>query len=84
MQNLKKTIKNSSLQIIGTEKEEEVQTKGIKTYLIMTKMVIQVQEAFRTQDQKSTSACPIIVKTLSIWNKERTLKAAREEHQDTT
>jgi hypothetical protein len=42
-------------------------------------MVIKVKEAFRTpnqQDQKEISPLNITVKTLSIQNKERTLKTA--------
>jgi hypothetical protein len=47
-------------------------------------MIIQVQQAFRTpnrQLQKRTSLQYILTKTLRTWNKERTLKAAREKHQ---
>jgi hypothetical protein len=46
--------------------------------------IIQVQNSLRTpnrQDQKTNSLCHIIVKILSIQNKERIRKAARENLQ---
>jgi hypothetical protein len=48
------------------------------------KRVIQVQEVFRTpngQDQRENTPGHIIVKTLSIQNKERILNSAREKSQ---
>jgi hypothetical protein len=73
---------------MGIEEGELVQVKGIENVFdkiiaeefpsLQKEMVIQVQEAFRTpnkQDQKRTSPRHIIVKKLSIHNKERILKA---------
>ena len=44
-------------------------------------MVINVQEAYRTPNtlnQKKKSSCHIIIKTLNAQNKERILKASKE------
>jgi hypothetical protein len=49
-------------------------------------MTIKVQEAYRTPnkwDQKTKSSPHIIIKTLNPQNKERILKAARENDQVT-
>jgi hypothetical protein len=73
----------------GVEKQakdiENIFNKIIaENFLCLEKeMVFHVQEAFRIpnrQDQKRTSPCHIIVKTLGIQNKGRILKAAREKH----
>jgi hypothetical protein len=78
------------------EEGEEVQTKGI--FKIFNKLIsenfqnlekvllIQVQEAFRTPnrlDQNKTSPWHIIIKTTSIQNRERILKAIRQKEQIT-
>jgi hypothetical protein len=47
-------------------------------------MNIQIQTTYRTlnrHEQKRTSLCYTIVKMLSLWNKERTFKIAKEKHQ---
>jgi hypothetical protein len=49
-------------------------------------MPINIKEAYRTPnrlDQKIKSSCHIIVKTPNAQNKERILKAVREEGQVT-
>jgi predicted homoserine dehydrogenase-like protein len=72
---------------MGIEEGEEVQAKGIHNIFnkIMTEnfpnqekaMPIQVQEASRL-DHNRTTAQHIIIKTTSIENRERILKAERE------
>jgi hypothetical protein len=50
-------------------------------------MSIKVQEAYRmpnTLDQKQNSPLHIIIKTLSVQNKDRTLKAARKTNKQTS
>jgi hypothetical protein len=77
---------------MGTEEEEEVQTKRIRNIFnkIITENVpnlkkvlsIQVHEASRTQkrlDQNRTSPLHIIIKQTSIEIRERILKALREK-----
>jgi hypothetical protein len=46
-------------------------------------MAIQVQKTFRIPNRKEHFPHHDIVKTLSIKNKQRILKDAREKHQDT-
>jgi len=49
-------------------------------------MAINVQEAYRKPnrlDQKRKSSCHIIIKTLNAQNKERTVKAVKENGQVT-
>jgi hypothetical protein len=77
---------------MGTEEGEEVQIKGMCN--IFNKVItenfsnpekvlpIQVQETSRTSnrlDQNRTSSWHIIIKTTSIKNRERILKAVREK-----
>jgi hypothetical protein len=77
---------------MGIKEREEVRAKGIHNIFnkIITEnfpnlekvMPIQVQEASRTPnrlDQNRTSPQRIIIKTTSTENKERILKAVREE-----
>jgi hypothetical protein len=90
MQEFWDSIKKLNLQII----EEEVQAKGTGKISKKVKaanfpnlekeMPLQVQEAFRTpnrQDHNGSSPHHIIVKTLSLENKENLLKTIREKCQ---
>jgi hypothetical protein len=94
MHELSNSIKRPNLRIMGIEEGEEVQTKGIHNIFnkIITEnfpdlekvLPIQVQEASRTPnrlDQNRTSPQHIIIKTTSIENGERILKAVREKKQ---
>jgi hypothetical protein len=57
-------------------------TTGANSPNLKKETAIQIQEVFsipKRQDQKRTNLTHIIVKTLSIQNKERILKAAREQ-----
>jgi hypothetical protein len=94
MQELTNSIRKPNPRIRGLEKGEEVQTKGIHNMFnkIITEnfpnlekvLPIQVQEASRTPnrlDQNRTSPQHIIIKTMSIENRERILKAVREKKQ---
>jgi hypothetical protein len=88
MQELSNSIKRPNLRIMGTERGEEVQAKGL--YIIFNKIItenfpnlekvlpIQVQEASSTPnrlDQNRTSSWHIIIKTTTTENRERILKA---------
>jgi hypothetical protein len=79
---------------MGTEEGEEVQTKGIHNIFnkIITEnfwnlekvLPTQVQETSRTPnrlDQNRTTPWHIIIKTTSIENRERILKAVTEKKQ---
>jgi hypothetical protein len=92
MQELTDSIKRPNLRIMGFKEGEEVKTKGISNTFnkIMTEnfpnlektMPIKVQEASRTPnrpDQNRTTSQHIIIKTTSTGNRERILKAVREE-----
>jgi hypothetical protein len=92
MQELTDSIKRPNLIIMGIEEGEEVQAKGIHNLFnkIITEnfpnlektILIQVQEAFRTPnrlDQNRTIPWHIIIKTTSTENREKILKAVREE-----
>jgi uncharacterized membrane protein len=94
MQELTNSIKTPNLRIMGIEEGEEVQAKGIHNIFskIITEnisnlekaMFIQVQEASRTPnrlDQNSTTPQHIIIKTISTENRERILKAIKEEKE---
>jgi hypothetical protein len=85
------SIKRSNLRIMGIEEGEEVQAKGMHNIFnkIITEnfpnlektMPIQVQEASRTPkrlDQNKTTTRHIIIKTTNTENRERILKAVRE------
>jgi hypothetical protein len=68
-------ICNSKGQRISSSKSEE-NFPNLKK-----EMNINVQETYRTSnrlDQKRKSSCHIIIRTLNVQNKERTLKAVRE------
>jgi hypothetical protein len=88
-------MKRPNILTVGIE-GEEIQTKGINNLFdrliaenfpnLEKERVIQVQEAYRTpshQDQKRNTTRHTIIKTLSIQNKERILKAAKEKRQVT-
>jgi hypothetical protein len=79
---------------MGVEEGEEIQTEVIECLLnrliaenfpnLEKKRVIQVQEAYRTpnqQEQKRNNHKHIVIKILSIQNKKRILKAAKEKRQ---
>jgi hypothetical protein len=93
MQELSDSIKSPNLRIMGIE-EEEVQVK--KIHNIFNKIMrenfpnlekvlpIQVQEASRTPNrlgQNKIFPQRIIIKTTSIENRERILKAIREKNK---
>jgi hypothetical protein len=95
MQELNESMKRPNLRIMGIE-EEEVQAKGICNIFnkIMTEnfpnlekvLPIQVQEACRTPnriDQTRISPQNNVTKKTSTENRERILKAVREEKQKT-
>jgi hypothetical protein len=92
MQELSDSIKRPNLRIIGIEEGEEVHTKGLGNIFnkIITEnflnlediLPIQIQEASRTPktlDQNRTFPQHIIIKTTSMKNRERVLKAIREK-----
>jgi hypothetical protein len=96
MQELIDSIKRPKLRIMGIEEGEKVQAKGM--YNIFNKIITenfpnlektmptQVQKASRTPnrlDQNRTTPQHIIIKTVSTENRERILKAVREEKQIT-
>jgi hypothetical protein len=95
MQDLSNSIKRSNLRIMSIE-GEEVQAKRIHN--IFNKIIenfpnlkkvfpIQVQEALRAPnrpDQNRISSQHIIIKTTSIENRERILKAVREKKTQKT
>jgi hypothetical protein len=87
-------IKSSNLRIHGVEEGTDIPTKGIQNLFneiiaenspnLGKYMNTQIQEAYRTpnrHDQKGTSPYYIIVKMLRLQNKERILKAAKENCQ---
>jgi hypothetical protein len=91
MQDIWENMKRLNIRIIGIEDREEIQTNGIDSLdnkivtesfpNIEKERVIQVQKAYRTsshQDQKETPCRHIIIKALNIQNKERIMKASRE------
>jgi predicted nuclease with TOPRIM domain len=96
MQELTDSIKRPNLRIMGIEKGEEVQAKGMCNIFnkIITEnfqnleksMPIQMQEASRTPnrpDQNRTTPRHIIIKTTNTETRERILKAVREKKQHT-
>jgi hypothetical protein len=87
-------MRKPNLRIIGIEESKDSQVKGpvdifnkiIKeNFPILKKgMPMNIQEAYRTPnrlDQKINSSCHIIIKTPNAQNKERILKAVREQGQ---
>ena len=84
-------MRRPNLRIIGIEKSENFQPKGAVNIFnkvieenipsLKKAMHINIQEDYRTPqrlDQKGNSSCHIIVKTQNAQNKERILKAVRE------
>jgi DNA polymerase III sliding clamp (beta) subunit (PCNA family) len=93
VQELSNSIKRPN-RILGIEEGEEVKTKGIHSifYKLITEnfpnlekfLPIQEQEASRTLsrlDQNRTFPRHIIIKTISIENRERILKDVREKNK---
>jgi hypothetical protein len=83
-----------NLRIIGIEKIEDSQLKGLVNIFHKTieenfpnlkkAIPMNIQEAYRTPNrlnQKRNSCCHIIIKTPNALNKERILKAVREKGQ---
>ena len=96
VQELWDTMKRPNLRIIGIEEGEDLQLKGPENIFnkiieenfpnLKKELPIKVLEAYRTPnklDQKRKSPRHIIIKTLSIQNKERILRASREKQQVT-
>ena len=95
VQEIQDNIKRQNLRIIGIEEKEDSLHQGPEN--IFNKIIeenfpnlkerpIRIQEAYRTPnklDQKRKSSRHIIIKTVSIQNKEKILKAAREKGQVT-
>jgi hypothetical protein len=94
MQELRDSIKKPILRIMGIDKGEEIQGKGICNIFnkIITEhfpnlkviLPIQVQQASRIPkrlDQNRNSPWYIIIKSTSTDNRERILKAVREKKQ---
>jgi chromosome segregation ATPase len=91
MHEFSNSIKRPNLRIMSTEERKEVQSKGIHNIFnkitenfpnFETVLSFQVQEASRTPNrlsQKRTSPQHVIIKTTSIENRERILKAVREK-----
>ncbi|CAH7484839.1 AABR07011733.1 [Phodopus roborovskii] len=90
------TMKRPNLRIIGIEEGEEAQLKGAENIFnkiieenfpnLKKDMPMKVQEAYRTPnrlDQRKKTPRHIIIKTPSIQNKERILRAAKEKGQVT-
>jgi hypothetical protein len=91
MKELRNSIKRPNLRIMGIEEEEEVQAEGIcnmfnklitENFQNLEKVLsIQVQEASRTLnrlDQNRSFPQHTIIKATSTENRERILKAVRE------
>ena len=89
-------MKRPNLRIIVIEEFEDSQLKGPVNIFnkiigenfpnLKKEMSMNIQEAYRTPnrlDQKRNSFCHIIVKTPNAQNKERLLKAVREQGQVT-
>jgi hypothetical protein len=89
------TMQTPNLRITETEESKDSQLKGPENIFnkiieenfsnLKKDMAIEVQEAYRTPNtlnQKNSSHC-IIIKTLNVQNRERILKAVRENGQIT-
>lgn len=95
VQEMQDNMKRQNLRIIGIEEKEDSLLQGPEN--IFNKIIeenfpklkerpIRIHEAYRTPnkfDQKRKSSRHIIIKTVSIQNKEKILKAAREKGQVT-
>ena len=84
-------MRRPNLRIIGVEESEDSQLKGQVNIFnkiieenfpnLKKEMPMNIQEAYRTPnrlDQKRNSSCHIIIRTPNAQNKERILKAVRE------
>jgi hypothetical protein len=89
-------MRRANLSIIGIEESEDSQLKGPVNifnkimkenfYNLKKEMAINIQEAYRTPNRmvkKRNSSHHIIIKTSNAQNKERILKAVRENGQIT-
>jgi hypothetical protein len=89
-------MRRPNLRITGIDESKDSQVKGPVNMFnkiieknvpnLKKEMPINIQEAYRTPnrlDQKRNSSCHIIVKTSNAQNKERILKAVRENGQVT-
>jgi hypothetical protein len=87
-------MRRPNLRIIGLEESEDSQLKGPAHIFnkiieenfpnLKKEMTMNIQEAYRTPnrlDQKRNSSHHIIIKTPNALNKERILKAVREQGQ---
>jgi hypothetical protein len=94
MQKLSDSIQRPNLRIMNIEEREELEAKSIcnivnktitENFPNLEKVLhIQVQEVSRTPnrlDQNRTSPCHIIIKTTSIENRERILKAVERKNK---
>jgi hypothetical protein len=92
IQEIQHTMRRRNLQIIGIEENEGSQLKGPVNIFnkiieenfpsLKKEMLMKIQEAYRTTntlDPKRNSPHKMIIKTPSAQNKERILKAIREE-----
>jgi hypothetical protein len=95
IQEIQDTMRRSNLRIISTDEKEDFQLKGPVNIFnkiieesfpnLKREMTMNIQEAYRTPnrlDQKR-NYCHIIMKTSNTQNKERILKAVRENGQVT-
>jgi hypothetical protein len=91
IQKIQDTIRRPNIRIIGIEESKDSQLKEpVNVFSKITEeklpnlkkeMPINIQETYRTPNrlyQKRNSSCHTIVKTQNAQNKERTLKAVRE------
>ena len=89
-------MRRPNLGIIGIEESEDSQHKGPVNIFnniieenfhnLKKEIPMNIQEVYRTPnrlDQKRNSSCHLIVKTQNAQNKERILKALREQGQVT-
>jgi hypothetical protein len=96
IQEIQDIIRRPNLRMIGIEEREDSQIKRpVKSFdkiieenflSLKKEMPMNIQETYRTPnslDQKTNSSCHIIIKTPNALNKERTLKAVRENSQVT-
>ncbi|XP_060221820.1 S-methyl-5'-thioadenosine phosphorylase isoform X2 [Meriones unguiculatus] len=95
IQEIQDNLKRQNLRIIGIEEKEDSLLQGPENIFNKTieenfpklkESPIRIQETYRTPnklDQKRKSSQHIIIKTISIQNKEKILKAEREKGQVT-
>jgi hypothetical protein len=96
IQEIQDTMKTPNLEIVGVDENEDFQLKGPANIFnkvieenfpnLKKEMPMNVQEAYRTpnrMDQKRNSSQHIILRTTNLLNKDRILKALRENGQVT-